>query len=334
MSVTGVEFTASRENGRSRPKGYADWRPQAKTCALLEQVQAVLDEYEAHLPLSVRQIFYRLVGRFDYEKTERAYNRLSEALVRARRARLIPFDYIRDDAVVHILPGWYQGIEHFWNVTIAEARGYRRDRQEFQRQHVELWSEAAGMVPQLARVADPLSVPVYSASGFASLTAVRHIAERALARDKPTVILHVGDYDPSGESIFAAIAADAAAFVEADRIIQTLRIVPVRVALTAEQVDEYELPTAPPKSSDSRSAGWAGGTCQLEALPPDVLASIVSDAISEWFDPLPLEGPARVYLDCLNDQEEARLWDWIEARADYRELVQWALELAEEAKAA
>lgn len=283
--MTESGFTAGRENGRTRPKGYAEWRPQAKTRTLLEQVNAVLVEYEAHLPLSVRQIFYRLVSAFGYEKTERAYNRLSEALVRARRAQLIPFDYIRDDAVVHVLPAWYAGIEDFWNVTVRSARRYRRHRQTGQRFHVELWSEAAGMVPQLARVADRFSVAVYSAGGFASLTAVRHIAERALERSKPTVLLHVGDYDPSGESIFAAIAADAAAFVEADRIVGTLSIIPVRVALTAEQVARHELPTAPPKTTDSRSRSWeGGGTCQLEALPPDMLATVVRDAILKWFD--------------------------------------------------
>jgi len=291
--VSGLDFTARRENGRVRPKGYAGWRPQAKTRVVLDQVGTVLEEYEEHLPLSVRQIFYRLVAAFDYEKTERAYNRLSEALVRARRARLIPFDHIRDDGVVHSLPSWYAGVEAFWNTMVGEARGYRRNRQLGQTYVVELWSEAAGMVPQLARVAHRYSVDVFSAGGFASLTAVRLIAERALERPKPTVLLHVGDYDPSGESIFASLAADAGAFVEADRLINTLRIVPVRVALTMEQVEAYELPTAPPKTSDSRSSGWAGETCQLEALAPDDLAAIVTAAIEEWFN-----------LDRLADQVE------------------------------
>ena len=81
------------------------------------------------------------------------------------------------------------------------------------------------------------------------------------------------------------MAADAAAFVEADRLIHTLSITPIRVALTAEQVAAYELPTAPPKASDSRAAGWRGGTCQLEALAPDDLAEIVHEVIDELFHP-------------------------------------------------
>lgn len=281
-----MEITATRENGRGRPKGYADWRPQAKTRLLLDQVYAVLDEYEDYLPLTVRQIFYRLVGSYGYEKTELAYSRLSEHLVRARRAELIPFDLIRDDGVVIHSSRWHDGVEDFWDDTGRRIKNYRRDRQAGQTARVELWCEAGGMASQLARVANDYSVPVFSAGGFASLTAVRDIAERALDLDVPTILLHAGDYDPSGESIFASIALDAAAFVEADRIVNTLAIHPIRIALTGEQVADYQLETAPPKVSDSRSASWEGeGTCQLEALAPDLLAAIVRGSIASVFDP-------------------------------------------------
>jgi hypothetical protein len=282
-----AEITSGRENGRSRPRGYTKWNPQKKSRVLLAAVEAVLEEYEAHLPMTVRQIFYRLVGTIGYPKDENAYARLCELLVRARRARLIPFESIRDDGEVTYVTEWFHGPEDFWDATGRRIKEYRRDRQAGQAQRLELWCEAAGMLPQLARVADKFSVPVFSAGGFASLTATRRIAHRALERGVPTILLHVGDYDPSGESIFQAMTADAAAFVEADRPILTQRIVGVRVALTADQVEEHHLPTAPPKGSDGRSRSWRGATCQLEALPPDTLAELVRDAIvsrlSEWW---------------------------------------------------
>ncbi len=286
MTTPDTEFAASRKHGR--PKGYAAWRPHARTRVLLEQVQAILVEYEDHLPLTVRQIFYRLVGGYGFEKTEAAYERLGNLLVRARRARIVDFDDIRDDGIVTHSSRWHAGVEDFWDDTGRRARDYRRDRQAGQGQCLELWCEAAGMAPQLARVADEYSVPVFSSGGFSSLSAVRLIAERACSRDVPTVILHVGDFDPSGESIFEAVTADAAAFVQDDRVIQTQRIIPVRAALTADQVALYGLETAPPKRSDSRSAAWDGGTCQLEALPPDRLAEVVGVAIDKWvvLDPL------------------------------------------------
>lgn len=284
LAVAAPDVTARRDNRRQRPKGYYDWRPQQPARVLIDQVRDVLDEYADHLPLTVRQIFYRLVASVGYPKDENAYERLSDKLAKARRARMIPFDAIRDDGVVTIENRTYGGIEDFHDESAVRARRYRRDRQEGQPVRLELWCEAAGMLGQLDRVAAPYSVKVYSAGGFGSLTANYEIAERALDRLVPTVLLHVGDFDPSGESIFKSMAEDVGAFVEADRAIQTLHIEPVRVALTAEQVEAHGLPTTPPKKSDGRSKGWQGGTCQLEALAPDQLAAIVREEIENRID--------------------------------------------------
>jgi hypothetical protein len=295
-----LRSTASREN--RRPRGYASWRPQTKTRALLASVEEVLDRYFDHLPLTVRQIFYSLVGSYAYEKTERAYGRLAEHLVRARRARLIPFEAIRDDGVVTYSSPWHGSPADFWDDVGHRIRSYRRDRQAGQPRRMELWCESVGMAPQLARVADRYSVPVFSSGGFASLTAVRLIVDRAIERDVPTVLLHVGDLDPSGEAIFGAMASDAAAFVQADRVIGSQRIEAARVALTPEQVEEYGLPTAPPKPTDVRSRRWRGETCQVEALPPDDLAAVIDGAIR-----------SRLRLDLLEHQIE-------DERADRAEL--------------
>jgi hypothetical protein len=106
-------------------------------------------------------------------------------------------------------------------------------------------------------------------------------------------LLHVGDFDPSGESIFGSMAEDAAAFVDADRVIGMQYIEAERVALTADQVARYGLATAPATKSDSRSAKWQGETCQLEALAPDQLADPVDMAISARFDLERLEAQIR-----------------------------------------
>lgn len=283
-----------------RPRGFANWNPADETQALLANVEQVLDEYADHLPLTVRQIFYRLVGQYDYDKTERAYSRLGEHLVRARRAGLIPFAAIRDDGTIASVPRTFGGVDAFWADVRERSSYYVRDRMASQDVAVELWCEAAGMVPQLRRVAFEYSVPVYSTGGFSSVTVTNEIAQRALTAEVPTVFMHVGDYDPSGQSIFEAMATDAGMFVTQVRanikrgepvLAEALGIEdpqdvnhfaelrPRRVALTEQQVADYDLPTAPPKRSDSRSANWDGDTCQLEAMPPDELANVVRAAI-------------------------------------------------------
>jgi hypothetical protein len=300
------ENTASRDNGRRRPKGYADWSPRATTRVILEQVDTVFEEYTEHLPLTIRQVFYRLVASSRYPKTVQAYENLSEKLNRARRAKVIPFSYLRDDGIVHYSPTWYEGTDAFLADARRRADGYRRDRQDGQDRFIELWCESAGMAPQLARAVEEFSVPVFSAGGFNSLSATYKVAERALRRDVPTLILHVGDFDPSGESIFESFTDDAAKFVEADRLMGTAyqRLDARRVSLTAEQVARFQLPTAPPKSTDSRSARWDGQTCQLEALAPDVLARIVRGAVMDMLDP-----------DALAEQKDAEQADRRELRA-------------------
>lgn len=281
--VAGSKITAGRKSGR--PRGYVEkYRPHANTRRLLEQVEEVLEEYAAYWPLTCRQIYYRLVGAHGFEKTEAAYGRLCDHLAMARRGRRIPFKAIRDDGVTTY------GLDHFEDRDgllqhVRElGENFTIDKLAQQDFHLEVWCEAAGMLPQLYRVASPFSVPVYSSGGFDSLSAKFQLAQRISRIGKPTIILHMGDCDPSGESIFSSISEDVAAFVEADRPWATVTVGFERVALTAQQVRDFKLSTAPPKLTDSRSKRWIGGTCQLEALPPDDIADVLRDAIEARFD--------------------------------------------------
>ncbi len=267
-----------------RPRGYiANYRPQARTRKLLADVDAVLEEYREYWPLASRQIFYRL-GSYGYEKQERFYGTLCHHVANARRARWIPFDAIRDDGVSVVQVEQFYDADHFRRFMREKAQNYQRDLMAVQPIHVEVWCEAAGMLPQLARVANYFSIAVYSSSGFDSLTAKKALADRICTIGKRAIILHLGDFDPSGESIFRVIEEDVRAFVLADRPWHDIDVEFRRVALTAEQVARYGLPTAPPKVSDSRSKAWKGNTCQLEALAPDQIAHLLDEAVRSVVD--------------------------------------------------
>lgn len=279
----------------SRPRGFAPWRPQQKTLRLLEAVDEVFDEYAAYQPLTVRQIFYRLVGAHGYEKTEAAYERLCETLNRARRARLVPFEAIRDDGVTKLVPFGFSGLTDFWGEVRGMARNYRRERMATQPVVLELWVEAAGMAELLFDAVKEYGVTVVSSGGFDSLDNKHGAAQRIAALGRETVVLHVGDFDPSGVSIFEAAMGDVSALVEG------LGGRPPRfqrVAITPEQIAAYALPGSPPKPTDKRDA-WRDGdeAVQVEALPPNVLVAEVRQAVETWVD-----------LDKLADlvEEEAR----------------------------
>jgi hypothetical protein len=141
----------------------------------------ILDEYRDELPLTARQIFYRLVGKYGYPKDERAYERLTNYLVRARRARLIPFDHIRDDGASVMKGNFYTGEEDFYRRIRKQGEAYKRNKLSNQERDIRVYVEAAGMMPQLERVTRRYSVPVYSCSGFDSLTAKYDLAEEIAA---------------------------------------------------------------------------------------------------------------------------------------------------------
>ncbi len=286
------KFASSRKSARSnskRPKGYARWNPQKKTRIIVSQIKEVLREYRAQLPLTARQIFYRLVGVYGYPKDEKAYERLTNILVRARRAKLIPFEYIRDDGASVMASEHYENKDEFYKRIRTMGENFTLDKLARQGLDVRIYCEAAGMMPQISNVSDDYSIPVYSCSGFDSLTAkydlFTDIARAHTYKGRRTVVLHLGDYDPSGESIFDAIAEDVHSFLSETIPHKKPADVALfdRVALTPEMVSQYNLPTAPAKATDSRTKAWTGlATCQLEALPPDTLAEIIRARIEHF----------------------------------------------------
>jgi len=204
---------------------------------------------------------------------------------------MIPFEHLRDDSISMIWPRHYEDAEDFYRHVRQLSNLYVRDKLARQDVDMRVHCEAAGMLPQLARVCEGYSVPVYSCSGFDSLTLKHDLrgdcVDSFTYEGKPTVVLHLGDYDPSGESIYDSMREDVLAFLEEDvphKLPEEVALFE-RVALTPEQVFLYRLPTAPPKKSDKRTKSWKGeGTCQLEALPPDAVAVLLREAIERHLD--------------------------------------------------
>ena len=273
-----TDLLGGATRGKTRPRGFVDWNPQAATLALLEKVRGVLAEYAEYLPLTVRQVFYRLVGAHGYDKTERAYERLGEALNRARRAELIDMDAIRDGGGARVDPAFWADADQLLRSYRAAAQDFRLDRQEGQPARLLLLCEAAGMVPQLARAVEDYGLPVISSGGFESVTEKHALALDLARHDEPVEVLHIGDHDPSGAHLFLALAEDVEAFGLRYRLDVTF----TRLAVTPEQMIELALPTAPAKATDNRA--FEGETCQAEAIAPDDLARIIQEAIDERLD--------------------------------------------------
>ncbi len=176
---------------------------------------------------------------------------------------------------------------------------YTLDRQMGQGRRIVLLCEAGGMVPQLERVAGPCGVTVKSSGGFDSTT-VKHLMGSKWGK---CAVLHVGDYDPSGECMYDALSEDVRAFAGAYGNDITF----TRLAVTREHIVEHDLPTAPPKASTHQEKKQMDLTTQAEALDPATLAEIVRYGIEGRMN-------MDIYRQAVETEatDKAALLEWIE----------------------
>ena len=124
-------------------------------------------EDREHLPLTLGRVFYRLVGTVDFLKDERAYKRLCETAGKARPRELDPDGrHPRRRVDPRFDPRGWANRDEMLSAWRHEVATFRLNRQIEQPTQLYLWCEAGGIVPQLARIADPYGVTVISAGGF------------------------------------------------------------------------------------------------------------------------------------------------------------------------
>src|SRR5262249_36494428 len=200
------------------------------------------------LPLTLRQIFYRLVGAHGYEKTERAYERLGEHLVRARRACLVPMEAVRDDGGVTIMPTMWATAEEYLDAVRAQAGELMLHRTGGKNPRLAVLCEPAAMAPQLARVTNPFGITVMSSGGFDSVTEKHAFAAELARHSRPTEVLSIGDQDGSGVWMFAAYLEDVETFTRELGGEAAFS----RLAVTPRQVRALRLPPSPPQPPHRR----------------------------------------------------------------------------------
>jgi hypothetical protein len=250
-------------------------RTDAELATLLEAVQRITQEDP---PITIRHLFYRLVGEHLIEKTERDYTNLCALLARWRRQGKVPYDVFSDAT------RYYRGPTLFDDMAEAlqnTATCYRKNLWASQQIYAEVWCEKDAISSILAEAAGKFGVQVFVLRGFASLSSLHNAAQtfrRAQNADKEVCVFYFGDHDPSGKAIDRAaertLAEDFGVIVEFQR-----------VAVTEDQIVTLNLPTRPVKKTDTRAKGWVGGCVEIDTIHPAVLRQMVKGEITARIDP-------------------------------------------------
>lgn len=223
-------------------------------------------------PMTVRQVFYQATVRDIVEKSEAGYNKVQTDLVLMRRSGELPYHWLADNTRWQRKPRTFDSVEQALQDT---AQFYRKSLWQDAESYVEIWLEKDALSGVILPVTSMYDVPLMVARGYASLSFLHSAAECINDLDVPTYIYHLGDYDPSGVNA-------------GEKIEQTLKeMAPdaeinfMRIGVTEEQIHEWNLPSRPTKTSDSRSKGFGNISVELDAIPPGTLRRLVEVAIEQ-----------------------------------------------------
>jgi len=270
---------------------YKSWKPQAKVggrtlnspnlkpVSRLEILKETIRFLETHSSVTVRQIYYHLVSIQLINNNKAEYLRIVDNTKKGRLAGLLPFDKIIDDTrEAQKTPSW----NNIKTIIQAAISQYRSDWWIDQDNYVEVWLEKRSLSRIFYPITNYYDVNLCVGGGYQSWSEVWEAKGRFLRREgKRLVILYFGDLDPSGKDMPRDIK---------ERL-ETIGIdVEVKeIALTKEDIEEYNLPRNPTKATDTRNRAYRekyGITwgVELDALPPDVLRQKIRDSISDNCD--------------------------------------------------
>jgi hypothetical protein len=264
-----------RRVARHRYRGSNGSRPTTTGRRSRETIEAVRDAMVAALvedqPMTVRQVFYRLVSAGEIGKTEAEYKAtVVRLLAELRLAGEIPFGWIADNTRWMRKPVSFSGLEQALALT---RQTYRRGIWNDQDAYVEVWLEKDALAGVVYEVTGEWDVPLMVTRGYPSLSYLHGAAEAIASARKPAFVYYFGDHDPSGVDISRNVEARLRQFAPRAEIRFE------RLAVTEAQIRALGLPTRPTKKTDSRAGHFSGESVEVDAIPPRELREMVRKAI-------------------------------------------------------
>ena len=318
QEVLATAGAAREARGGPPPMG----RPTLLLCAW-----AICEDYRRQgMGLTLRQLYYALVSRGLIPNGQKHYKRLGDTLARARVAGDFPMIYLTDRGrhvgLTRLLD--QTDADEALRQTGAELRSAPerwlwRDRWYGQEVYPSVWIEKEALAGVFAPTCERLGVGLFPCKGYPSVSALHDWIEevcgaagqaRDAGRPFQAVVLYCGDHDPDGLEIPRAAERSIGemldnsvlpGFARAEGIegLGPRLVAPDdvevsvtfnRIALTIEQIEEYNPPPFPAKETSSRYDRYVEETgmtdaWELDALTPTTLRDLITEEVEALFDP-------------------------------------------------
>jgi hypothetical protein len=255
---------------------------KAASLDLISQANDIIEEYQAQgFSLTLRQLYYQFVSRDLIANKQSEYKRLGSIISDGRLAGLIDWEAIEDRTrELKKLTHWTDP----GSIVRAAARGFRVDHWEGQAIRPEVWIEKEALVGVIKDVCERLDVAYFACKGYVSQSEMWKASQRYKGRadyGQETVIIHLGDHDPSGVDMTRDIG-------DRQDLFEALGCDVQRIALTMDQINQYSPPPNPAKLTDSRATDYINSygtnSWELDALEPRVLSDLIADKVMGYRD--------------------------------------------------
>lgn len=260
---------------------YRDHRFGADALTKIAKINEIIAEYQAQdLTLTTRQLFYAFVSRDLIENTQRSYKNLGGIIDDGRMAGLVDWESIEDRTrTVRENSHWDSPSE----IIDSAASSYKNDLWRNQKTRIEVFIEKDALIGVIEGTCRKHDVACFSCRGYSSQSAMWRAARKFRqywmnpGNKQRTVILHLGDHDPSGVDMTRDIQ---------DRLLLLSNNAPIevkRIALTMKQIQQYNPPPNSSKITDSRAKEYiekyGDQSWELDALEPKVLIALIEKHI-------------------------------------------------------
>lgn len=251
-------------------------------------VLEIVNELKPWYPLTLRQIYYRLVGKGYIENNISQYIMLSKLVKWMRIDNILPWSVLEDRTRSMSDKKGFDDLDTFINEERSYfLQGYSRCLIQGQENYIEVWTEKDALSKIFEDVTYPYCIRTIVCKGYQSITFIADFytrARKALQQGQQPIVLYAGDLDPSGVQMLEATI---------ETLESELGLYGVdfrRIALNPDQVDYYDLPHNPKalKKTDPRARKYIKrfGTIavELDALHPSILSDITRNAIESVVD--------------------------------------------------
>lgn len=275
----------------------------------LNKVKEVLKELSAYKPLTLRQVYYQLVGKGYIENNKSQYVMLSKLLKWARIDGHISWTDIEDRNRDYYGSGGSSDVDSFIENEIDGLfKYYSRNLAQSQPKYIEIWIEKDALSSIFRNAARKYCVPVTVCRGFSSVSFLNDFKDRLSwkTNGRPALMLYFGDFDPSGVEMLKSMETT----LQDELDISNVEF--KRIGLLKEDIEKYKLPHNPDalKEKDTRAKKhverYGQLAVELDALRPDVLERKIEAAIEAEFDMDALNREIEIYYEDVNKLTEYR----------------------------